>query len=47
MSEQRLHILVCDDDFEIVQAIQIYLERAGYTVPVSYTHLTLPTNSRV
>ncbi|WP_308539764.1 response regulator transcription factor [uncultured Murdochiella sp.] len=36
MSEQRLHILVCDDDFEIVQAIQIYLERAGYTVHHAY-----------
>lgn len=36
MSEQRLHILVCDDDFEIVQAIQIYLERAGYIVQHAY-----------
>lgn len=30
------HILVCDDDFDIVQAIQIYLERAGYVVHHAY-----------
>ena len=59
-------ILVCDDDKEIVEAIEIYLSQEGYEVlkaydgmqalqvlekeevhPVSYTHLTLPTNSRV
>ena len=36
MNEQAIHILVCDDDFEIVQAIQIYLERAGYSVHHAY-----------
>ena len=36
-------ILVVDDDHEIVRAITITLEREGYHVPVSYTHLTLPT----
>ena len=49
-------ILVCDDDKEIVEAIEIYLQQEGFHVlkaydgeealeiPVSYTHLTLPTN---
>lgn len=36
MNEQAIHILVYDDDFEIVQAIQIYLERAGYSVHHAY-----------
>ncbi|MDY6086046.1 MAG: response regulator transcription factor [Peptoniphilaceae bacterium] len=30
------HILVCDDDFDIVKAIQIYLEQAGYVVHHAY-----------
>ena len=31
-------ILVCDDDKEIVEAIEIYLLQEGYDA-VSYTHL--------
>ena len=46
-------ILVCDDDKEIVEAIEIYLMQEGYNVEkaydgiqaVSYTHLTLPTKA--
>ena len=41
-----MNILVCDDDKEIVEAIEIYLSQEGYHVlkaydgiPVSYTHL--------
>ena len=49
------NILVCDDDREIVDAIEIYLSQEGYRIlkaydgieAVSYTHLTLPTTSRV
>ena len=29
-------ILVCDDDKEIVEAIQIYLEQEGYEVLTAY-----------
>ena len=40
-------ILVCDDDKQIVEAINIYLTGEGFEVirayAVSYTHLTLPT----
>ena len=45
-------ILVCDDEKDIVSALNIYLSAEGYRVltaydgyqaPVSYTHLTLPT----
>ncbi len=32
----KYHILVCDDDTEIVRAIRIYLERAGYEVYEAY-----------
>ena len=52
------NILVCDDDREIVDAIEIYLTQEGYHVlkaydgmqaiqTVSYTHLTLPTKLEV
>ena len=42
-------ILVVDDEKEIADLMEIYLENDGYTVykSVSYTHLTLPTTSRV
>ena len=57
-------ILICDDDRDIVSALDIYLTSEGYRtiaayngreaiqaaeeneihlIPVSYTHLTLPT----
>lgn len=29
---KKLNILVCDDDKEIVEAIEIYLEQEGYRV---------------
>lgn len=32
----KYHILVCDDDIQIVRAIRIYLERAGYEVYEAY-----------
>ena len=44
-----MNILVVDDEKEITDLIQIYLENENFTVykyyssPVSYTHLTLPT----
>ena len=34
-------------DLNITEPILKAIEEKGYTVPVSYTHLTLPTNSRV
>ena len=30
--EHMLNILVCDDDKEIVNAIEIYLEKEGYQI---------------
>ena len=38
-------ILVAEDDRDIVELIELYLENDGYRVltAVSYTHLTLPT----
>ena len=45
---QNYQILVCEDEVEIGNAIEIYLKNQGYGVhPVSYTHLTLPTNREV
>ena len=43
-------ILVAEDEDVIRDFVVINLRRNGYEVvdvPVSYTHLTLPTNSRV
>ena len=37
------HILIVEDDEAIREGVRILLEGEGYTVPVSYTHLTLPT----
>lgn len=34
--EKKIGILVCDDDREIVDAIEIYLEQDGYTVYKAY-----------
>ena len=50
------NVLVCDDEKDIVSALQIYLKSEGYQVfsayngkealkTVSYTHLTLPTKA--
>ena len=37
--EHMLNILVCDDDKEIVEAIEIYLIQAGYHVYLSLIHI--------
>ena len=39
-----MKLLVCDDDISTIDVIQSQL---NLQEPVSYTHLTLPTNSRV
>ncbi len=36
MNEQKRHILVCDDDADVVRAIEIYLEREGFLVYSAY-----------
>ena len=32
-------IVICDDDKDIVRALEIYLSNRDYELPVSYTHL--------
>lgn len=36
LAQESYRILVCDDDFDIVQALEIYLEKAGYQVVHAY-----------
>ena len=43
----RETILVVEDEAAILRVTQRMLEKLGYVVPVSYTHLTLPTILRV
>ena len=40
-------ILIVEDEEAIADLEKDYLELSGFEVAVSYTHLTLPTNSRV
>ena len=62
---EAYHILIVEDDKEILDGVGIYMKNQGYEVfkaqngleglkilekeeiPVSYTHLTLPTKQRV
>ena len=51
---EETNILVVDDEKEIADLLEIYLISDGFQVlkaysakAVSYTHLTLPTTSRV
>ena len=36
-------ILIAEDDPDIRDGVRILLAGEGYHIPVSYTHLTLPT----
>ena len=36
MEKDRYRILVCDDDREIVDAIEIYLKQEGYQIIKAY-----------
>ena len=44
LSQSGYHVVFADVVDKIIDKIN---EDKTYTVPVSYTHLTLPTNSRV
>ena len=46
MEKNKLRLLVVEDEKKLCDMIAKSLHLAGYEA-VSYTHLTLPTNSRV
>ena len=43
MDISSIKVLVVDDDPDIVEILKYNLKNSGYSVTVSYTHLTLPT----
>ena len=38
---------VSDDEGPLTDAVEVFLKKQPHLTAVSYTHLTLPTNSRV